>query len=394
MWTKQLVLTIGAVLALVQTGVSGSCGGDLKVKSQEDLEAIKGCQSYSGNILVDQTGIADLKLNGVEMLQGDLTISNNDGLQRISFPKLQGVNGQIRLLNNKALSGLDMPLLTALRNFELSVHPALNEVKFPAGLTQVEQFSIADTTVVRLEGLKMSVIKDMAITNNIYLKQLSVGNLTKIAGSLTVSANSPALNADFNGVQGMKMGTFRNLAGISLKELRQVSGDISFITNTFTTLELPSMTGIAGTLTITDNMRLDNLSLPSLTHLGGALSVAGNNELTTVNAFPRLEEVDGTLDIVGNFDQVELPVLADVRGGLNVQTSSSHFSCDHINQLKKGVIKGNSFACKASVAKPKSGLRTGKGGFDDESAAVNSLYHSSQCGLFLALSFTTLYTLL
>lgn len=109
------------------------------------------------------------------------------------------------------------------------------------------------------------------------------------------------------------MGTFRNLAGISLKELRQVSGDISFITNTFTTLELPSMTGIAGTLTITDNMRLDNLSLPSLTHLGGALSVAGNNELTTVNAFPRLEEVDGTLDIVGNFDQVELPVLADVR---------------------------------------------------------------------------------
>lgn len=201
MLTKQLVLTIGAVLTLVQTGVSGSCGGDLKVKSQEDLEAIRGCQSYSGNILVDQTGMVDLKLQGVEMLQGDLTISNNDGLQRISFPKLQGVNGQVRLLNNKALSGLDMPLLTALRNFELSVHPALNEVKFPAGLAQVEQFSVADTTVVRLEGLKMSVIKDMSITNNIYLKQLSVGNLTKIAGSLTVSANSPALNAEVSQVE-------------------------------------------------------------------------------------------------------------------------------------------------------------------------------------------------
>ncbi|ORZ19613.1 hypothetical protein BCR42DRAFT_220641 [Absidia repens] len=389
---KQAVLSVGITLCILQTGVYGACNGDIKINSQGDLDQLKLCKTYGGNIAVEQTAMAELKLQGVEVLQGDLTISSNDGLQRISFPSLQGINGQLRLLNNKALNTLEMPQLTALRNFELSVLPALNEVKFPAGLNQVEQFSMADTTVARLEGLKMSGIKDLSITNNIYLKQLAIGNLTKISGSLTVSANSPNLNVDFNSIQAMSVGTFRNLAGISLKELRQVSGDISFITNTFTTLELPAITGVAGTLTIADNIRLNNLSLPSLSHLGGALSVSGNNELTVVDAFPRLEEVDGTLDIVGNFDQVDLPYLADVRGGLNVQTSSSHFSCEAINQLKKGVIKGNLFACKASVAKPKSGLRTGKG-FDDESSAVSALSYSSQGGLFFGLCFTIFYIL-
>ena len=36
-----------------------------------------------------------------------------------------------------------------------------------------------------------------------------------------------------------------------------------------------------------------------------------------------------------------------------------------MSKLKNGVIKGNSFLCKASVAKPKSGL-TSKGGVDGD----------------------------
>lgn len=70
-----------------------------------------------------------------------------------------------------------------------------------------------------------------------------------------------------------------------------------------------------------------------------------------------------------------------VRGGLNVQTTSNQFSCDGVNKLKKGVIKGNAFACKASVAKPKSTVN-GKGG--SESAGIS--IHSSQSGVAVAIA--------
>lgn len=111
----------------------------------------------------------------------------------------------------------------------------------------------------------------------------------------------------------MREATFRNLAGLNLDGLTRVSGDMSFISNTFESLDLPSMVDIAGTLTLTDNTQLNNLSMAKLGHLGGALSVSGNNKLTSITAFPNLQQVDGTLDITGGFDEVQLPVLNDVR---------------------------------------------------------------------------------
>lgn len=190
--------------------------------------------------------------------------------------------------------------------------------------------------------------------------------------------------------------TFRNVASISLGSLKKISGDISFIQNSFDTLDLPSTTDITGTLTLTDNMKLTNLSMAKLSHLGGALALGGNVQLSSVNAFPNLQQVDGTLDLTGGFDEVQFPALADVRGGLNVQTSSNTFSCDGMNKLKNGVIKGNSFMCKSAVAKPKSTIlgKDGKpisgggaGGSSESAAAVSY----QQPGLLMALGVAFAY---
>lgn len=176
-------------------------------------------------------------------------------------------------------------------------------------------------------------------------------------------------------VDSVREAAFRNIARISLTNLKKISGDISFISNTFESLDLPAATDISGTLTLIDNNNLSNLSMPQLNHLGGALSIGGNNKLTNVNAFPALQQVDGTLDITGGFDEIQFPSLSDVRGSLNVQTSSNFFSCDAINKFKNGVIKGNSFICKAAVAKPKSNVRGkgGSGGSDFVENAGNTL---------------------
>ncbi|KAI9027261.1 hypothetical protein CLU79DRAFT_741084 [Phycomyces nitens] len=363
---------VSAILLFLST-VNAGCAGELKATSQGELDSIRGCKVYSGSIIVDNSGATDLTLNGVEMVEGDVIFSGNNGLLRLTMPVLQSVNGKLSLSNNKLLASIEMRQLASVRGFEVSVHPALNSLAFPAGLGSAERFSVTDTTVTRIDGLKMPAVGELVISNNIYLKNLSFGNMTQLTGSITMAANSPSLSLDLASLINMNQGSFRNVANVAFDNLEKISGDVFFISNSFSTLSLPKITGIEGTLTITDNSQLSTLSMPELTHLGGALSLGNNNHLTSVDAFPKLEEVDGTLDITGTFDEVMLPGLMDVRGGLNVQTSSSHFSCDGISKLKSEVIKGNAYVCKSAVSKPKSGM-PGKGGsnsFDDSSSAIS-----------------------
>ena len=191
-----------------------------------------------------------------------------------------------------------------------------------------------------------------------------------------------------NSIENIHDAAFRNVAHITLENLSKISQDISFISNTFESLELPAVTDITGTLTLTDNHNLSNLTLTKLSHLGGALSLNNNNKLATINGFPNLQQVDGTLDVTGAFDDVQLPSLIDVRGGLNVQTSSNFFTCDGMNKLKSGVIKGNSFTCKAAVAKPKSSI-SGKSGGSDKSGSSESsasTFTQSAAGMLAAVS--------
>lgn len=174
---------------------AATCQGDMAIVTQHDLDLVRNCKTYGGNIVIDNCGASELKMNGIELLEGDLTVTGNNGLQSISFPRLQGINGALKFSNNKLLNTIDLKQLFALRSLEVSVHPALNELKFPAGLSQADKIKIADTTCTKIEGFKLQSTKEIEMTNNIYLKTLSFGNLTSV-GSILVSANSPALKLD------------------------------------------------------------------------------------------------------------------------------------------------------------------------------------------------------
>jgi hypothetical protein len=173
-------------------------------------------------------------------------------------------------------------------------------------------------------------------------------------------------------LEEVRAAEFRNAAGVSLEKLRQVNGDISFIANTFPSLDMPNLQEIVGTLNIADNAQLSKLSMQKLNRLGGALSVGGNKQLIHVDAFPSLQAIEGSVDCYGEFDDLEFPVLNDVRGGLNIQSSSQMFNCDGMNQMKNGVIKGTTFTCVGSVAQPKPAGLTEGGSFGGANGAKGS----------------------
>ncbi|KAI7850946.1 hypothetical protein BDC45DRAFT_446065 [Circinella umbellata] len=370
---------------------SSACSGDVKVESQSDLDPLKQCKKYSGSITIEQASVPELNLPGVMEIDGDIHVRDSNGLSRLSFPQLQSIKG-IYLDNNRELSSLDLNSLTSVQTFQVAVHPALSEISFPAELSRLSKMAISDTTITRLDGLKMEKVGELLLDNNIYLRTLDVGNLTEVSQSMSISANSPDLTLDLSHLNSLGQGSFRNLAEISIGELDKVNGDLSFISNKFSSLKLSKMTEVQGTLTLADNKNLEKLSVPELKHVGGALSVGNNTRLSHVDAFPKLEQVDGTVDLTGSFDEVKLPRLQDVRGGLNVQTTSDKFSCDDVGNLKQeGVIKGDSFTCKARVANPKSGLNGNGLDTGDSSSNSQQLFSDSYLALALiavAITFT------
>jgi hypothetical protein len=172
-----------------------ACSGEAIINNQGDLDKLGSCQTFSGSIKIDNTGATELRLPGVELLQGDLVVSNNNGLQKLYLPSLQGVNGGLILNNNKLLAVLDMPKLQACNNFDIMVHPALKAIKFPAKLSQLQRLNVADTTATAIEGLTAAQPREIEIKHNIYLKQLELGNLITVE-RIKIFANSPALTVD------------------------------------------------------------------------------------------------------------------------------------------------------------------------------------------------------
>ncbi|KAI8888144.1 hypothetical protein K501DRAFT_174078 [Backusella circina FSU 941] len=300
-----------ASLIVLAKPAEAACGGEAIINNQGDLDKIASCQTFSGTIKIDNTGATELRLPGVEVVQGDLVVSNNNGLQKLYLPSLQAVNGGFMLNNNKLLAVLDMPKLQACHTFDIMVHPALKAIKFPANLSQLQKLNVADTTTTVIEGLTAAQPREIEIKHNIYLKQLQFNSLVTVE-RIKIFANSPALTVDVSKLEEIVSGEFRNLAGVALFKLRKVNGDISFIANTFPNLDLPAINDIIGTLNIADNTNLYNLTMHKLEHLGGALAIGGNTKLQSIRSFPELQGIEGSVDIYGEFDEVFFPVLNDV----------------------------------------------------------------------------------
>ncbi|KAI8384879.1 uncharacterized protein BYT42DRAFT_563932 [Radiomyces spectabilis] len=376
------LFTLACILAQV---LADECNQELKVNSQQDLDSIRQCRLFTGTITVDQTDASSLKFNGVETLDGSVILTGNNALTQLSFPQLVSVSNQIKLENNRALVSVDFPMLQSVRSFEIIVHPALQALSFPAELSHIDTFTVTDTTITRVDGLKAAQIRDFTVTNNIYLKSVTASNMTAINGMLMIADNSPGFSLDLSSVQSVRSIVFRTVGTLNLSQLSKINGDVALIANSFDEFALSKLQSIDGTLTISNNKRLSKLSFPELTRLGGTLSITDNPELNTIDAFAKLQEVIGTLDVTGDFAELRLPDLNDVRGGLNVQTSSNKFSCQDMEKLRNGVIKGNSYTCKAAVINPKSGISRGNGGGLGTSAASMTLIHPRWSDLFVVL---------
>jgi hypothetical protein len=98
------------------------------------------------------------------------------------------------------------------------------------------------------------------------------------------------------------------------------------------------------------------LSFPVLQTIDGTFLIANNSQLQTINGFDKVETIGGSIDWTGSFNNASLASIQDVRGGVNVQSSSSSFQCPFPDIQNNGVVKGKGFVCTGKVTNPSSGV--------------------------------------
>jgi len=99
-------------------------------------------------------------------------------------------------------------------------------------------------------------------------------------------------------------------------------------------LSVDGLKTLGGALIVVDNNQLNKISMNQLSIVGGTFSIGNNSNLVSVDGFPKLEQVRGSIDLSGGIDKVDIPALQDVRGGMRLQTTSSSFQCNNLENMR------------------------------------------------------------
>ncbi|KAG1473403.1 hypothetical protein G6F56_000969 [Rhizopus delemar] len=344
-------IVLATLCATTLAAMDPACERTLKVLNQLDLDSIKHCKTFQGIITIDKMGTAPmLTMEGVENLKGDLLLSNNAELGGFSAPNLKTVEGQVKIENHTILKKVEFPQLTEVNSMTYSVLPALEVIQFPAGLTKVGSMKIEDTKAPKIDGFKPENIGTFVLAHNNYMQTFDFSSV-KQATDMHVTGNNPEMVFNAPSLTDMQGGTFLNLGQLQMPVLTTVRSDFSLHDNQFTMLNLDSLLNIGGTFTVVNNNKLTEMSFKKLDLISGALSVGNNSQLISIEGFPSLKEIHGTLDLAGNFESYKLPALQDVRGGMRVQTTSSKIACSELERNLKGgnIVKGTAWSCSASM---------------------------------------------
>ncbi|TVY35342.1 Protein ecm33 [Lachnellula subtilissima] len=287
------------------------------ITTQSDADALGSCNNITGLITVQSDTLTSLTLNGIQRLDGSLTISSCAALTEISAPQLQWINDNFTLSSLLQLTNLSLPTLETVQmaiswtDIPLLTSPNLKTKGVDAygnpGTNIYGDLTISDTGIETLDFFNFgsfSRVGDVSVTGN---KDLKIVNMSSL---VTSSLLEFADNGESFQVLLPKLTTAE---GLSLQDVMQF--DISSLTtlsatlrledNTFQVFELDQLNAIGGDVIVRGNQMMNKFSLPLLTEIGGGIYsgdfvIANNSALTALDGLGKLAAVDGSTNLSGN----------------------------------------------------------------------------------------------
>ncbi|KAF8458831.1 hypothetical protein BGX38DRAFT_1138421 [Terfezia claveryi] len=348
MFIKNLFLSTLAVASLVSAQSPKVCQEDSNsINSQADQEKIASCQSLSGDVVIGED-IQNVSFENLQSVGGNFIADNAANLVSITIPKLQTIKGEFRLQKCQSLQTISAPALTRTGKITWI---ALALTSFNAKISEAQSVTISDTKLTSLDGIDLKNVNRFDVNNNQYLKSVTM-NLQTISEALSMGFNAKSIAISFPALIWSNNMTITGAGSFNFPTLQHVNGSMNFLNTSVTSVACKNLTVIEQTLAFIGNDKVTELDFPILTQIGGGFKIHNNSQLVNINGFPKLKQVDGAIDFVGNFKNASLPSLEDVRGGFNLQTTEE-FDCSDFSAARDDkVIKGDSFVCKSKEANP------------------------------------------
>ena len=285
----------------------------LTITQSADASALASCTTYSGSVAIptglstpqDTNGHQQLSVDGVQVISGNLTVTDAIMLSSLSFGDLKTIGG-FELSGLTVLSELSFPQLTQVSSLNFTALPALQQMSFGGnGINQADSVLITNTGLSSLQGINnLQSVSTFNVNNNAALQNISL-QVTSIKNSLDIEANDgyvSGLTTTFPLLETAQNMTFRNCSSVSLPSLANVTQDLGFYGNTMTSFAAPNLTTVGG-LIFVDNTDLTNISIPGLVSVNGSYQIANNTLLGKINGFQKLSVIKGALDFNGNFTE-------------------------------------------------------------------------------------------
>lgn len=376
MFIKNLFMSTLAVASLAAAQSSKLCQEDTnEIKSQADLDKIASCQSLSGDLVIGED-LSNFNFSQLQTLGGNFHADNAVNLATINMPNLRTIKGEFLLQGCRSLSSLSTPQLTKVGKITWITLPAL--MSFTAKIGEAETVRISDTQLTSLQGIDLQTVKRFDCDNNQYLKTVTM-NLKNVGEALSLGFNAKTIAISFPELIWSNNMTLTGAGSISFPKLQHINGSMNFGNTSVTSISCKNLTAVEQTLAFIGNEKVTELDFPLLQEIGGGFKIHNNSKLVTIDGFPKLKQVRGAIDFVGNFKNATLPSLEDVQGGFNLQTTEEFDCTEFKNYSDEKVIKGDDFTCLSKQSNPTTA--DGTPGADNKNSSGNNKSAAGRVGV-------------
>lgn len=282
--------------------------GSYRVQGPADLAALQGISRLRGSLQFAQTGLTEVVLPGLAVVEGMLVIDSNASLSRLELPGLRFVGQHVSVFSNPlletlVLGGGQQERLWMEMGLTVDGNPRLPNVNGLRWVVPRQSLILSNNDALQHnprvdQGFidLQSVSAEVVVTNNDALGELPLSRLHSTGGSVVIEGNA-ALRS-LSGLGGL-ITTGGDLVIMDNDGLRDLSG-----------LKVESMQGslhIAG-----NDGLLTTEGVQTLTRAWG-VSIVSNASLETAGDMPLLETLVANLSLFNNPKLREVRNLAALR---------------------------------------------------------------------------------
>ena len=153
-------LLLRLLIGVAQNQCSNNSG--FEIHAQSDLDALSGCTTVTGNIVVKSVSFSDVTIpQSVEKVEGGVSLSQTPSIKSFTASGLRTITGTFELLNLTALESLSAPSLTSVGSINFVILPKLQTMTL--GINEAGNVRISDTQLSALSGFSFTSVKDFGI---------------------------------------------------------------------------------------------------------------------------------------------------------------------------------------------------------------------------------------